>query len=67
MRWRACAFPAATSLFGLFIASLMIPPEVGVVPLLIGMIQIGWASTYQALILPTIANVSPSTSSGNSS
>jgi multiple sugar transport system permease protein len=28
-----------------------------VIPMLLGFIKIGWASTYQALILPTIANV----------
>ena len=50
-------FPGRNLVFLLFLASIMIPPEVGVVPLLIAMIEIGWASTYQALILPTIANV----------
>jgi ABC-type glycerol-3-phosphate transport system permease component len=50
-------FPGRNFLFMLFIASLMIPPEVGVVPLLIVMINMDWASTYQALILPTVANV----------
>lgn len=50
-------FPGRNLIFMLFLASIMIPPEVGVVPLLLAMIKIGWASTYQALILPTIANV----------
>jgi ABC-type glycerol-3-phosphate transport system permease component len=50
-------FAGRDLLFGLFLASLMIPGEVSVVPLLLGMIKIGWASTYQALILPTVANV----------
>ncbi len=50
-------FPGRDLLFGLFLASIMIPTEVGVVPLLIWMIRLEWASTYQALILPTIANV----------
>lgn len=50
-------FPGRNFIFAVFVASLMIPPEVGVVPLLIGIINIGWASTYQGLILPTIANV----------
>jgi multiple sugar transport system permease protein len=44
-------------LFLLFLASIMIPPEVGVVPLLLAVIKVGWASTYQALILPLIGNV----------
>jgi multiple sugar transport system permease protein len=50
-------FPGRNVLFAGFLASMMIPAEVGVVPLLILMIDVGWASTYQALILPTIANV----------
>ena len=50
-------FPGNGLLFALFVASLMIPAEVTVVPLLLAVIKIGWASTYQALIVPTIANV----------
>ena len=50
-------FPGRNLIFAVFVASLMIPPEVGVVPLLIGIINVGWASTYQGLILPTVANV----------
>jgi multiple sugar transport system permease protein len=49
--------PGRNLIFLVFLGSLMIPPEVGVVPLFIAMLRIGWASTYQALILPTIANV----------
>ncbi|MBV9247517.1 MAG: carbohydrate ABC transporter permease [Methylobacteriaceae bacterium] len=50
-------FPGRDLVFLVFIGSMMIPPEVGVVPLFIAMLQLGWASTYQALILPTVANV----------
>ena len=50
-------FPGRNFIFMLFLASLMIPPEVGVIPLLLAMIKVGLASTYTALILPTIANV----------
>ena len=50
-------FPGRNFIFMLFLASLMIPPEVGVIPLLLAMIKVGLASTYSALILPTIANV----------
>jgi multiple sugar transport system permease protein len=50
-------FPGQRLLFNLFLLSLMIPGEVSVVPMLLGFIQVGWANTYQALILPTIANV----------
>lgn len=45
------------ALFLLFLAALMVPAEVTVVPLLLAFIKIGWASTYQALILPMIGNV----------
>lgn len=50
-------FPGRGLIFGVFLASLMIPVEVSVIPMLLGMIKIGWASTYQALILPTVGNV----------
>lgn len=50
-------FPGRSLIFGVFLASLMIPVEVSVVPMLLGFIKVGWASSYQALILPTIGNV----------
>jgi multiple sugar transport system permease protein len=50
-------FPGRATIFMILLASLMIPVEVSVIPMLLGFIKIGWASTYQALILPTIANV----------
>jgi len=50
-------FPGRGLIFGIFLASLMIPTEVSVIPMLLGIIKIGWASTYQALILPTVGNV----------
>jgi len=50
-------FPGNGLIFAIFIASLMIPAEVTVVPLLLAVIKLGWASTYQALIIPTVANV----------
>ena len=43
--------------FFVFLASLMIPTELSVIPMLLGFIKLGWASTYQALILPSIGNV----------
>jgi multiple sugar transport system permease protein len=52
MRFRGRAL-----IFSVFVGSLMIPPEIGVVPMLIAFIQIGWADSYQALILPMISNV----------
>jgi len=50
-------FPGRDTIFFLFLGSMMIPPEVGVVPLFIAMLKVGWASTYQALILPMVGNV----------
>ena len=50
-------FPGRDLLFALFVASLMVPTEVSVVPLLLAMIKIGWANSYQALILPSVGNV----------
>ena len=50
-------FPGRELLFLLFLSALMVPAEVTVVPLLLAFIKIGWASTYQALILPMIGNV----------
>ncbi len=50
-------FPGRDTLFYIFLASLMIPAEVSVIPLLLGFVKIGWASSYQALILPSIGNV----------
>ena len=50
-------FPGRDGLFALFLASLMIPTEVSIIPMLLGFIKMGWASSYQALILPTIGNV----------
>lgn len=44
-------------IFTIFVASLMIPPEIAVVPMLIGFIRAGLANSYEALILPMIANV----------
>ena len=50
-------FPGRDGLFAVFLASLMIPTEVSIIPLLLGFIKLGWASSYQALILPMVANV----------
>lgn len=50
-------FRGRDALFAVFLASLMIPNEVSVIPLLLAFIKLGWASSYQALILPAIGNV----------
>ncbi|MFM9845230.1 MAG: carbohydrate ABC transporter permease [Dongiaceae bacterium] len=43
-------FPGRDALFLLFMASLMVPAEVTVVPLLLAIIKIGWWNSYAALI-----------------
>jgi multiple sugar transport system permease protein len=50
-------FPGRQLLFLVYIASLMVPIEVYAVPMLLYMLKIGWANSYQALILPAIGNV----------
>ena len=50
-------FPGRDALFFLFVASLMIPTEVTVVPLLLGIIKIGWWNSYQALIVQPLTLV----------
>ena len=50
-------FPGNQLIFAIFLASIMIPPEVTLVPLLLAFIKSGYSNTYISLILPTIANV----------
>ena len=50
-------FPGRDFIFWVLLGSMMIPPEVGIVPLFIAMLRLGWASTYLGLILPVVANV----------
>jgi multiple sugar transport system permease protein len=50
-------FPGRQLLFLVYIASLMVPIEVYAVPMLLYMLKIGWANSYQALILPAVGNV----------
>jgi multiple sugar transport system permease protein len=50
-------FPGRDFLFFLFVASLMVPTEVTVVPLLLAIIKIGWWNSYQALICQPLTYV----------
>lgn len=45
-------FPFRNALFLLFLATMMIPPQVNVVPLFMLMSKLGWIDTYAALIVP---------------
>ncbi|MGE0120008.1 MAG: carbohydrate ABC transporter permease [Dongiaceae bacterium] len=50
-------FLGRDALFFVFVASLMVPSEVTVVPLLLGIIKMGWWNTYLALIVQPITYV----------
>lgn len=49
-------FRGKNFLFGMILVTLMIPIQVLLVPLFSMMNKIGWANTYQAVILPSLAN-----------
>ena len=46
------SFPGRGSLFVVYLATLMIPQAVIVIPLFLMMSYLGWVNTYQGLILP---------------
>ena len=50
-------FPGRNVLFLIYVASLMVPIEVYIVPLLLGVIKLGLSNTYAALIFPAVGNV----------
>ena len=50
-------FPARNAIFGLFLATMMIPGEVLLVPNFITVTKLGWIDTYYALIVPWIVSV----------
>lgn len=45
-------FPFKDGLFFLFLATMMIPPQVNVVPLFMLMSKLGWIDSYAALVVP---------------
>jgi multiple sugar transport system permease protein len=49
-------FPGKSVLFWTFIAMLVVPAQVSIVPLFILIVQLGWGNTYQGLIVPTLAS-----------
>jgi multiple sugar transport system permease protein len=49
-------FPLRTVLFWSFIAMLMIPQQVMLIPQYILLAQLGWLNTFQALILPGVTS-----------
>lgn len=49
-------FFARDQIFWMFIAMLVVPGQVTLIPLFILIVQLDWANTYQGLIVPTIAS-----------
>ncbi len=49
-------FPGRNVLMVLVILTMMIPPQLGVVPLFILISDLGWASTLQAVIAPSVVS-----------
>jgi multiple sugar transport system permease protein len=49
-------FPGRSVLFWAFLAMLMIPGEVTLIPQYMLLVKIGWVNTYQALILPGVTS-----------
>ena len=47
-------FRGSEALFYIFILTMMIPPQVNIVPLFYLMSKLGWINSYQALIVPAI-------------
>jgi multiple sugar transport system permease protein len=45
-------FPGRNVIFGVLVGSLMVPGVITIVPLYVLMQQLGWLSSYQALIVP---------------
>lgn len=50
-------FPAKNIVFMLFLATMMIPQEVILIPNFVTVSRLGWIDKYQALIIPWIVNV----------
>jgi ABC-type glycerol-3-phosphate transport system permease component len=48
-------FPGRDGLFLFLLATMLVPPEVGIVPTFLIMRQLGWINTYWALIVPRAA------------
>lgn len=45
-------FPFRETIFALFLATLMVPSQVTIIPLYLILVQIGWVDTHWALIVP---------------
>ncbi len=49
-------FPGRTLLFVVFLSTMIVPFEVLAIPLYLQVRSLGWVNTYQALIIPWVAN-----------
>lgn len=47
-------FKGSDKLFFIFVLTMMVPPQVNIVPLFYLMSKLGWINTYQAMIVPAI-------------
>lgn len=45
-------FRGRSALFGLVLATMVVPGQITVVPLFVTLVRLGWVDTYQGLILP---------------
>jgi ABC-type glycerol-3-phosphate transport system permease component len=50
-------FPGQNLVFMMYLATMMVPSEVLLIPNFITITQLGWKNTYAALIVPWLANV----------
>ena len=50
-------FPGRDQLFLVFLATMMVPSQVNLIPNYLSMKILGWLNTYRALIIPPLANV----------
>lgn len=48
-------FPYRNAVFLIYLGTMMIPPQVTLVPTYIVVVNFGWVNTYQGLILPIVA------------
>ncbi|MEA2514027.1 MAG: multiple sugar transport system permease protein [Thermomicrobiales bacterium] len=48
-------FPFRDQVFLLYLGTMMIPPQVTMIPTFIVVVELGWINTYQGLIVPIVA------------
>jgi multiple sugar transport system permease protein len=48
-------FPFRNQIFLLYLGTMMIPPQVTMIPTFIVVVNLGWINTYQGLIVPIVA------------